>query len=51
MKDPLNDEVVLTCQRGVTACILDTALEYLGNEKTSVYDGSLEEYAQRSQKK
>ena len=45
LKNPTNEPVVLTCQRGITACIIDFALRTLGNPNTSVYDGSLEEYA------
>jgi thiosulfate/3-mercaptopyruvate sulfurtransferase len=43
--NPDKDEIILTCQRGITACILDTALRTLGNPNTSVYDGSLEEWS------
>ncbi|TNV76565.1 hypothetical protein FGO68_gene2944 [Halteria grandinella] len=45
VKDPLKDEVVFCCQRGITACIIEFALRSVGNENTSVYDGSLEEWA------
>jgi thiosulfate/3-mercaptopyruvate sulfurtransferase len=48
VKNPLTDEVVFCCQRGITACIIEHALRTLGNENTSVYDGSLEEWAQRT---
>ena len=51
MKDPSKDEVVLTCQRGITACILDAALRSLGNPATKVYDGSFEEYSEKKKLK
>ncbi|CDW90459.1 UNKNOWN [Stylonychia lemnae] len=45
IKDPSKDKIILTCQRGITACIVDAAFKSIGNENTSVYDGSFEEYA------
>ena len=48
LKNPESDEVILTCQRGITASIVNLALKTLGNERTSVYDGALEEYAERT---
>ena len=44
-----DDQVVLTCQAGITACILEVALLSAGHnpEKTSVYDGSWGEYSQK----
>ncbi len=37
----------MTCQRGVTACIVDFAMKLIGNTNTSVYDGSYEEYSKK----
>jgi FK506-binding protein 1 len=37
--------VIISCQRGITACIVNAALEIAGYSKTSVYDGSYEEYS------
>jgi rhodanese-related sulfurtransferase len=45
--DPVNQQYVLSCQRGVTACILDVAMRLIGNTHTSVYDGSYEEYSKK----
>jgi hypothetical protein len=45
LSDPATQPMVLSCQRGVTACILDVAMRLIGNENTSVYDGSYEEYS------
>ena len=42
--DPENEKVILSCQRGVTACVLELALASLGNPNTSVYDGSYGEW-------
>lgn len=39
--------VITSCGSGVTAAILSFALEALGNEKTSVYDGSWVEWGSR----
>jgi len=50
IKNPEQDEVVLSCQRGITACIVDAAFRALGNTKTKVYDGSYEEYSLKTQK-
>jgi len=46
--DPEKDEVYFSCQRGITACIVEFALRTLGNENTRLYDGSLEEWAKRT---
>lgn len=51
LKNPESDEVILTCQRGITASIVNLALKTLGNEHTSVYDGALEEYAEKTSMK
>lgn len=48
LADPQKDPVILTCQRGITACIVNFALQIIGNTNTSVYDGSLEEYAEKT---
>jgi thiosulfate/3-mercaptopyruvate sulfurtransferase len=40
----LSRPVISTCGSGVTACILDLALERLGHRKHSVYDGSWSEW-------
>ena len=44
LSDPTKDQVILSCQRGIAACVLDVALRQIGNQQTSVYDGSYEEY-------
>jgi len=31
LQDPVKDRVILTCQRGITACILEAALDHIGN--------------------
>ena len=36
--------VVFTCQRGITACILEAAYNDAGFNNSKVYDGSYEEY-------
>lgn len=51
VRDPIKDEVALTCQRGITACILEAALRSIGNDRSSVYDGSYEEYAEKKKLK
>jgi 3-mercaptopyruvate sulfurtransferase SseA len=48
LKNPESEEVILTCQRGITASIVNLALKTLGNEHTTVYDGALEEYAEKT---
>ena len=42
-----DEQVVLSCQAGVTACILEVALLSAGHNpaKTSMYDGSWGEYS------
>lgn len=46
VKDDGKQEVVFTCQRGITSCVLEAAFnEVYGNGKSKVYDGSYEEYA------
>eukprot|EP00347_Sterkiella_histriomuscorum_P000154 403376966 len=47
INDPTNDKVVFTCQRGITACILEAAISILGNTNAQVYDGSYEEYQRK----
>lgn len=37
----------MSCQRGITACIIDAAFKIAGNQHTSIYDGSYEEYSKR----
>jgi thiosulfate/3-mercaptopyruvate sulfurtransferase len=48
VKDPYQDPVVFSCQRGITACIIELALRTLGNNNTRLYDGSLEEWARKT---
>ncbi len=48
LTNPESQPVILTCQRGITACIINFGLEILGNKNTTLYDGSLEEYAQKT---
>ena len=31
IENPESDKIILTCQRGITACIIDFALKTLGN--------------------
>lgn len=40
--------VIASCNKGFTACTLDTALKIGGFTNTSVYDGSWFEYSQRN---
>ena len=47
IENPEKDQIILTCQRGLTACIVDAAFRAVGNTNTSVFDGSFEEYAKR----
>jgi 3-mercaptopyruvate sulfurtransferase SseA len=47
LPDPANQELIISCQRGITACILDAAFKIVGNQHTSVYDGSFEEYSKK----
>ena len=43
--DDVSQRAVLTCHKGVTACILEVALRHAGSKDTAVYDGSWSEYA------
>jgi len=45
--DPTKDKMVITCQRGITACILQAALDQIGNPNVQVYDGSWEEFSRK----
>lgn len=45
--DVVNQPIITSCQRGITACILDVALRLIGNNQTSVYDGSYEEFSRK----
>lgn len=40
----LNKPIISTCGSGVTACIIDLALERLGHTRHAVYDGSWSEW-------
>ncbi len=40
----LNKPVISTCGSGVTACIIDLALERIGHRRHAVYDGSWSEW-------
>jgi len=44
---PHSEALVLSCNRGVTACALDIALRELGNTNSRMYDGSWTEYKAR----
>lgn len=44
---PESQPIILSCNRGISACVLDAALRLLGNPNVSVYDGSFEEYARK----
>lgn len=43
--NPESDQLIVSCQRGITACIVDAALRIVGNKNTSIYDGSYEEFS------
>ncbi|TNV76535.1 hypothetical protein FGO68_gene10564 [Halteria grandinella] len=48
IKNPqINEDVVLSCQRGITASVMEIAMRLIGNEKVMLYDGSYEEYSKR----
>ena len=42
-----DQKVVVSCQQGVEACIVEVALQHIGNHNVSVYDGSYFEYANK----
>jgi thiosulfate/3-mercaptopyruvate sulfurtransferase len=39
--------LVFSCGGGITACINETAARIAGATKTSIYDGSFQEYSQK----
>ena len=41
----LTKKIVFSCEAGVTACISEVAAKIAGCESTSIYDGSMQEYA------
>lgn len=45
IENPSEEELVITCQRGVSSCVVDAALKTIGNKHTKVYDGSYMEYS------
>lgn len=45
--NPESREIVSSCYKGVSACILDVALQLIGNKQAAVYDGSYQEYSLR----
>lgn len=45
----LQQPITTTCGSGVTAAVISLALEIVGAQKVSLYDGSWAEYAQRSE--
>ena len=47
VKDPTTGQIVVSCQVGFTASSLCVALEQLGNQQVSLYDGSFQEYSYR----
>ena len=49
LEDPKDQPVIVTCQRGITACALMVGLEEIGNKNVSMYDGSYTEYEIRTQ--
>lgn len=51
IEDPLSDHIIISCQRGITACVVETALKELGNPNTRLYDGSYGEYSELKNKK
>ena len=50
-QNPEFDPTIVSCFKGVQACVVGTAFDILGNKNVKVYDGSYEEYSQRQQKK
>jgi thiosulfate/3-mercaptopyruvate sulfurtransferase len=48
--NPESDQLIVSCQRGITACIVDAGLRIVGNKNTSIYDGSYEEFAYMQKK-
>jgi thiosulfate/3-mercaptopyruvate sulfurtransferase len=43
-KIDISKHVVFSCGAGITTCISELAIRLAGGEKTSVYDGSQQEY-------
>jgi thiosulfate/3-mercaptopyruvate sulfurtransferase len=48
IENPESAPIISTCQRGITACILEVALDIIGNNNTTIYDGSYEEFSKRN---
>lgn len=40
ISNPENDKLILSCNLGMTACVVELALASLGNENAQVYVGS-----------
>lgn len=47
IENPESQQIILSCQRGITACVLESALRIIGNPNVTLYDGSYEEYSRR----
>jgi len=46
MNEPKTDDIVVSCETGTTACLVEASLRALGNDKVKVYDGSMQEWRQ-----
>ena len=51
LENPESQPIIVSCMKGFTACTLDTAIKLIGNQNSSVYDGSYNEYSQKTQNK
>ena len=51
IKDPVNDQVIVYCQKGIVACGVGVALDLIGNHKYKLYDGSFIEYSELHKEK
>lgn len=43
----LSKHIVISCGAGITACISELAFRQAGAQKTSIYDGSAQEYEKK----
>jgi thiosulfate/3-mercaptopyruvate sulfurtransferase len=46
--DPQNEKIVVSGTVGITCCVLEVALSHLGNKNVMVYDGSHQEWKDKS---
>ena len=49
VRDPKNDKVVLSGALGITCCVLEVAFAHLGNNNAMVFDGSHQEWQDKSE--